>query len=179
MPVRRASSTSSRPDAFLGLGSNMGDKAGNIARAIAMLTEARDIRLVCRSRDYRSAPWGKTDQDWFVNACIGIVTELTPEELLRRCQEIEHRLGRVREERWGARVIDVDLLAFRDMVASDPALTLPHPLVTERAFVLVPLAEIAPDLMIKGTPVREWAAAADRTGLEPVRAAKRKVPRTS
>lgn len=153
-------------DAIIGLGSNIGDKRANIARAMALLCEAGDIELVRRSRDYRSAPWGKMDQDWFVNACISVATELSPEALLARCQEVEQKLRRVRQERWGPRTIDLDILVWRDVVANDPVLILPHPRITDRAFVLVPLAEIAPSLLIKGRPVCDWLAGIDARDVE-------------
>jgi 2-amino-4-hydroxy-6-hydroxymethyldihydropteridine diphosphokinase len=143
-------------DAVLGLGSNLGDKQANIARAIEHLTADGAIKLVRRSRDYRSAPWGKTDQDWFVNACISVATKLSPRQILERCFDAERALQRVRRERWGPRTLDCDLLFYRDVVSDDPELTLPHPRVTERAFVLVPLNEIAPDLEINGRKAQHW-----------------------
>jgi 2-amino-4-hydroxy-6-hydroxymethyldihydropteridine diphosphokinase len=155
-------------DALIGLGSNIGDKRANIAHAIGLLTQSGDIRLVSRSRDYRTAPWGKPDQDWFVNACISVATKLPPLVLLRRCQKVETELGRVRGERWGPRVIDVDVLIYRDAKLSEPELTLPHPLIAERAFVLVPLIEIAPALMIKGRPLREHLAAIPHEDVQPL-----------
>jgi 2-amino-4-hydroxy-6-hydroxymethyldihydropteridine diphosphokinase len=155
-------------DAILALGSNMGEKVANIRRAIALLTEAGDIRLVCRSRDYRTAPWGKADQDWFVNACIAVASPLSPRKLFERCQDAERRLGRVRGEKWGPRVIDIDVLVYRDVISSDPELSLPHPHMTERAFVLVPLADIAPELQIGGRSVAEWLAAVGASGVEPL-----------
>jgi 2-amino-4-hydroxy-6-hydroxymethyldihydropteridine diphosphokinase len=153
-------------DALIGLGSNIGDKAGNISRAIALLTPGDDVRLVARSRLYRTPPWGKTDQDWFVNACIGVATSLSPGELLGRCQAVEDELGRVRSERWGPRVIDVDLLVYRDVTLEHPDLVIPHPRIAERAFVLAPLADIAPDLVIGGRTVAERLAEIDRAGVE-------------
>ena len=148
-------------DAIIGLGSNVGDKAANIARALVLLAAGGDIRLVRRSRLYRSAPWGKSDQDWFVNACAAIHTALAPGELLARCQAVEQEMGRVRGERWGPRVIDVDILVFGDVISSEAALTLPHPRITERGFVLVPLAELAPNLAVEGRRVAEWLADID------------------
>jgi 2-amino-4-hydroxy-6-hydroxymethyldihydropteridine diphosphokinase len=154
-------------DAILALGSNVGDKAANLARAIAELTAGRDIRVVRRSRDYRTPPWGKTDQDWFLNACIAVETSLTPHALLDRCREVERVMGRVRAERWGPRIIDVDILVFGDVTSADAGLTIPHPRIAERAFVLVPLAEIAPDLEIGGRPVRDLLADVDTAGVTP------------
>jgi 2-amino-4-hydroxy-6-hydroxymethyldihydropteridine diphosphokinase len=153
-------------DALIGLGSNMGDKAGNIERAVALLTAGDDVRLMARSRLYRTPPWGKTDQDWFVNACIGVATKLTPRELLARCQAVERDLGRVRDERWGPRVIDVDILAYRDVALAEPDLVIPHPRIAERVFVLAPLADIAPSLVIGGRTVAEGLAEIERAGVE-------------
>jgi 2-amino-4-hydroxy-6-hydroxymethyldihydropteridine diphosphokinase len=161
---------SARPafDALIGLGSNIGDKAANIRRAIALLTERGDIRLVAASRLYRTAPWGVTEQDWFVNACIAVATELSPHDLLARCLAVEDAMKRVRERRWGPRVIDVDLLVYRDVTLSEPALTLPHPRIAERAFVLVPLAEIAPELKIGGHPLGHWLARVNAREVTPL-----------
>ena len=156
------------PDAIIALGSNMGDKAGNIARAVSALTAAGDIRLIARSRDYRTAPWGKTDQDWFVNAAISVATGLAPHDLLLRCQEVEKELGRVRAEKWGPRVIDVDILWWRGGKVDEPHLKLPHPHIAERAFVLVPLADIAPDLRLGGGTAGELLARIDASDVTPL-----------
>lgn len=137
-------------DCILALGSNVGDKVANIHAAIARLTQSGQMRLVRQSQIYRTAPWGKTDQDWFANAAIAVATGLTPREILSHCQQVENELGRVRRERWGPRLIDVDVLFYRDAEISEPDLVIPHPLIAERAFVLVPLAEIAPDVVIRG-----------------------------
>lgn len=155
-------------DALIGLGSNVGDKAANIARAIALLTDEGDIGLLGASRLYRSAPWGKHDQDWFVNACIAVATALGPRTLLARCQAVEATMKRVRGERWGPRVIDVDVLAYRGVTLADPDLTLPHPHIAERAFVLVPLMEIAPDLKIAGHGLAHWLAQVDARDVVPL-----------
>ena len=144
-------------EAALGLGSNLGDKRRIVAEAIARL-EAGGAHVLRRSSDYRTAPWGLTEQDWFVNACVLVETALAPEALLALCQRIEHELGRTREIRWGPRSIDIDILTYADVVRDEPALTLPHPLVLERAFVLAPLAEIAPDLEIRGRRVADALA---------------------
>lgn len=154
--------------AYLGLGSNIGDKRGNIARALAIITRDPAIRLVVRSRDFRSAPWGVTSQDWFVNACAAVETSLAPERLLAQCLAAEEELGRVRIERWGPRIVDCDVLVYGDVVSDDPSLTLPHPRLTERGFVLVPLAEIAPGLMIGGKSVQEWLKSVPHADVVPV-----------
>jgi 2-amino-4-hydroxy-6-hydroxymethyldihydropteridine diphosphokinase len=148
-------------DAILGLGSNIGDKQANIASAIDHLTADGALRLVRRSQDYRSAPWGKTDQDWFVNACITVQTKLSARDVLERCFDAETAMRRVRAERWGPRTLDCDVLVYRDVVSDDPTLTLPHPRLVERAFVLVPLIEIAPDVFISGHRAEHWLSMLD------------------
>lgn len=155
-------------DAAIGFGSNVGDKQANIAQAIAHLTRDGGIRLVRRSRDYRSAPWGVTDQDWFVNAAATVATELSARELLRRCQAVEQAMGRVRMKKWGPRIIDVDILTYRGETIREPDLAVPHPLIGARAFVLVPLAEIAPGLLIAGRTVEELLQRADARDVVPV-----------
>ena len=152
--------------AYLGLGSNVGDKAGMLAAAVERLAAWPGIRLAARSGDYRTPPWGDTDQDWFLNAAAAVDTTLTPHELLEACLSIEAALGRVRARRWGPRVIDIDVLAFAGAEIADERLVLPHRFVRERAFVLVPLAEIAPDLVIGGESVRDALAKLDATGIE-------------
>lgn len=155
-------------DCIVALGSNLGDKAANIDRAIALLTEAGDVRLLTRSRDYATDPWGKTDQDWFVNAAVSVATELAPRALLVRCKEIEERMGRVVTERWGPRIVDLDLLVYHGVTMSDDDLVLPHPHIAARAFVLAPLMDIAPDLVIGGRSVREMYDAIDHASVRPL-----------
>ena len=155
-------------DAAIGLGSNQGDKAGNIARAIALLTGSGDIRLVKRSRDFASPPWGVVEQDAFINACITVATGLPPHDLLARCQSVENEMGRVRHKKWGPRVIDVDVLTYRDETINTVDLTVPHPFIGQRAFVVLPLAEIAPDLVIGRTTLKELIGKVDAAGVHPV-----------
>ncbi|GEP08662.1 2-amino-4-hydroxy-6-hydroxymethyldihydropteridine diphosphokinase [Methylobacterium gnaphalii] len=155
--------------AYLGLGSNVGDKAAMLAEAVKRLDETPGISVVARSHDYRTPPWGDTDQDWFLNAAIGVETALSPHDLLEAGLAIEAALGRVRERRWGPRLIDIDVLSYEGAEVSDERLILPHRFVRERAFVLVPLAEIAPDLVIGGETVSEALAKLDRTGIVPVK----------
>ncbi|MBZ6075645.1 2-amino-4-hydroxy-6-hydroxymethyldihydropteridine diphosphokinase [Microvirga puerhi] len=140
--------------AALSLGSNLGDKRGTIARAIAAL-DAGGAKTVARSADYRTEPWGPVAQDWFVNACVLVETALSAPDLLALCLKVERDLGRIREVKWGPRIIDIDILTYDDVAIDTPELVLPHPFVLERRFVLVPLAEIAPDLAIRGTTVAE------------------------
>lgn len=155
-------------DCIIALGSNLGDKAGNIDTAIELLTRRGDVRLVARSRNFATEPWGKTDQDWFVNACIAVATELPARALLERCQEIEKGMGRVTSEKWGPRIIDLDLLIYGDHDLREPDLVLPHPHIATRAFVLAPLMDIAPDAEIGGRSVRELYAATDLAGVRPL-----------
>lgn len=154
--------------AYLGLGSNLGDKAGRLAAAVEGLAATPGIRVTARSSDYRTPPWGDTDQDWFLNAALGIETGLSPHDLLDACLAVETALGRVRERPWGPRVIDIDVLSYGDAEVSDARLVLPHRYVRERAFVLVPLAEIAPGLVVGGETVVAALAKLDRSGIVPV-----------
>lgn len=155
-------------EAFLALGGNVGDVRNTFAAAIAMLCQDDAVQLAARSSDYRTPPWGVTEQPPFVNAVIAVTTTLSPHALLARAQACERVLGRDRgrERHWGPRRIDIDLLAYDDMTLHDPDLTLPHPRLLERSFVLVPLAEIAPDRIIAGIHVRDALARVDTTGVE-------------
>ncbi|MGN6548567.1 MAG: 2-amino-4-hydroxy-6-hydroxymethyldihydropteridine diphosphokinase [Pararhizobium sp.] len=154
--------------AALGLGGNIGDPPKTMAKALRFIDARSDTEVLQVSRLYRTPPWGKTDQAWFYNACALVETRLEPDALLAACLEIEQRLKRVREERWGPRTIDIDLLTHGDFESSEPVLTVPHPRMTERGFVMVPLAEIAPDLVVEGHSVANWADVAETQGIEPV-----------
>lgn len=154
-------------DAIIALGSNIGDKRATIARALERLCADGVVRVLARSRDFKTPPWGKTDQPWFVNACALVATQLAPRPLLERCLAVERQLGRVRAEKWGPRIIDLDVLVHRAGAFDEPDLILPHPRITERAFVLAPLADVAPDLTLKGRTVRQWLADIDQTGVDP------------
>jgi 2-amino-4-hydroxy-6-hydroxymethyldihydropteridine diphosphokinase len=155
-------------EAFLALGGNIGDVRDTFDRAIAMLCENDLIRLEARSSDYRTPPWGVTDQPPFINSVIAATTSLKPHDLLARAEECERALGRnrPRERRWGPRKIDIDLLTYDDLVLIDRYLILPHPHMLERAFVLVPLAEIAPDRLVAGVRVRDALDRVDTAGIE-------------
>ncbi len=171
LDVFRALATAERPPAprkadgraevVLGLGGNVGDKAAALRRALAALDDEPGIALTAVSRLYRTPPWGKTDQDWFVNACALARTELPPEALLDRVTAIEAALGRSPSERWGPRLIDIDIVAYGDVALRTDRLILPHSELFNRAFVLVPLAEIAPDRVIDGRRVAEVVAQLD------------------
>lgn len=152
-------------EATIGLGSNIGDKRGNIDRAIEALAATPGVRLRARSSYWRTEPWGFAEQDWFVNACVAVETTLAPRALLERCLAVEALLGRRREIRWGPRLIDLDVLTFGDAAIDEPGLTVPHPHIGERAFVLAPLAELRPGLVVSGRTVAEHLAALDATGV--------------
>jgi 2-amino-4-hydroxy-6-hydroxymethyldihydropteridine diphosphokinase len=155
-------------EALVALGGNVGDVRDTLDRAIAAFCDGEEVCLLARSSDYRTPPWGVADQPPFVNLCIAVETGLTPHALLARAQAVERALGRERskERRWGPRPIDIDLLAYDDLALDSPDLTLPHPRLFERAFVLVPLAEIAAERMIGGIKVSDALARIDRTGIE-------------
>ena len=155
-------------EALLALGGNVGDVRATLARAIAMLCEHGDIRLLARSSDYLTPPWGVEDQPPFVNLCVAVDTTLAPQTLLARTQAVERAFGRDRahEQRWGPRTLDIDILAYDDLVLNEPDLTLPHPRLNERAFVLMPLAEIAPARVIAGVRVEDALARLDNTGIK-------------
>jgi 2-amino-4-hydroxy-6-hydroxymethyldihydropteridine diphosphokinase len=155
-------------EAFLALGGNLGDVLATFDRAIEMLCKDGAVALTARSSDYRTPPWGVTDQPAFLNTVIAVVTTLPPHALLSRALDCERALGRdrARERHWGPRTIDIDILAYDDLELHDPDLTLPHPRLFERAFVLVPLAEIASDRLIDGIRVRDALARVDVRGVE-------------
>ena len=145
---------------YLSLGANLGARAQALREALRRLAQLPGTRLSRASSFYETAPWGKTDQPPFLNGAACLSTRLAPEALLAACQEIERALGRVRHEHWGARTLDIDLVygvrGAQVVRAASPRLTLPHPYLLERAFVLVPLAEIAPALVLAGRPIAAW-----------------------
>ncbi len=142
-------------------GSNVGDRMSQIRAAIAFLEAVEGIEITQVSSFYETAPWGKTDQDRFINACAIGRTSLSAHEVLREAKAIEVQLGRTPGERWGPRLIDIDLLYLGDDEVSTIALTVPHPEMLNRAFVLMPLAEIAGDEAIGETSVKEALEALD------------------
>lgn len=131
---------------FIGLGSNMGHKRDNMEQAAAIISNIPDVDLIRCSSLYQTEPWGKTDQDIFINQVIEVETDLSAQELLRKLQDIEIKMGRQRKEKWGPRIIDLDILLYGNEVMDDLYLQIPHPHMRERLFVLVPLYEIGPDL---------------------------------
>ncbi|MBL8581124.1 MAG: 2-amino-4-hydroxy-6-hydroxymethyldihydropteridine diphosphokinase [Rhizobiaceae bacterium] len=137
-----------------------------MAAALRFLDDDSRTRVGRVSSLYRTPPWGKTDQPDFINAAAEIATTRDARELLELCLDAERRLKRVRAERWGPRLIDLDILTFGDSSVREPGLELPHPRLSERAFVLVPLLELAPDLAIGGRSVRAMLDAIDGSGIE-------------
>jgi 2-amino-4-hydroxy-6-hydroxymethyldihydropteridine diphosphokinase len=156
------------PEALLALGGNIGDVRTTFERAIAALCDGSEVRLLARSSDYRTPPWGVTEQPAFINCAIVAATDLSPPALLARAQAVERGFGRDRaqERRWGPRTLDIDLIAYNDVALNTPELTLPHPRLFERAFVLAPLAEIAPERRVAGVRIKDALASVDQTGIE-------------
>jgi 2-amino-4-hydroxy-6-hydroxymethyldihydropteridine diphosphokinase len=152
-------------EVFLGLGSNLGDRAGLLGKAVTVLEL---LGTVTRSRWYETAAVGLPGAPAFLNGAVRLETDLAPDELLRRTRDIERQLGRDPLRRAGSRTIDIDILFYGSQVISRPGLVIPHPRLHQRAFVLVPLAELAPDLShpVLGKTVAEMLAEVDRTGVK-------------
>src|SRR3974390_445610 len=155
-------------EALVGLGGNVGDVRATLSRAVGMLCDEEHVRLLARSSDYQTPPWGGADRPPFFNLCIAVETDLAPRDLLARAQAIERALGRERtsESRWGPRRVDIDLLTYGDLTLQTADLTLPHPRLLARAFVLAPLVEIRPQHVIAGIRVRDALAKVDISGIE-------------
>lgn len=155
-------------EALLAFGGNVGNSRAILDRAVALFCDGFAVRLKARSSDYLTPPWGLKYQPPFINLCILADTVLSPRELLTRAQSVEMQLGRDRahEKRWGPRTADIDILAYDDLKIDELGLTLPHPYLFERAFVLVPLAEIAPDRVIAGRKVRDALAGLDQSDIQ-------------
>ena len=152
-------------EAFLGLGGNIGDPAAAMASALRAIDADPACAVASVSSLYRTPPWGKTDQPDFLNAVAELRTSLSARALLELCLATERALKRVRKERWGPRLIDMDILFFDDEAIDEEELQVPHPRMLERAFVLAPLAEIAPDLVLSGQTAAKRLAALDRSGI--------------
>lgn len=154
--------------AYVALGSNLGDSQQQLADAIHALAGLPHTRLLARSHVYRTPPWGVHDQPDFLNAVVELETSLPPHDLLDAMLEIERAAGRQRDgERWGPRILDLDLLHIAGKTINDERLTLPHPHIAERAFVLLPLNELAPELEIPGQGrVADLLRAVDTQGCE-------------
>jgi 2-amino-4-hydroxy-6-hydroxymethyldihydropteridine diphosphokinase len=154
--------------ALIALGGNVGEVRVTFQKAIANICGMTQGALLARSSDYATPPWGDEQQARFVNACIDIETSLDPHALLFTLHKIEKKFGRdrARETRWGPRTLDLDLIAYDDVRIDRPELTLPHPRLFERAFVLVPLSEIAPERLIVGRSIQAALAGLKTEGIE-------------
>ncbi|MHB9073404.1 MAG: 2-amino-4-hydroxy-6-hydroxymethyldihydropteridine diphosphokinase [Desulfobaccales bacterium] len=174
MPLGIAAITERTPViAYLGLGANLGDPEEQLQEALGRLNDAEEVEVTRVSTFYRNPPLGPENQPWYINAVARVRTRLGPEELLRLLQQIEADMGRVRGERWGPRVIDLDLLLYNGEVIFTPKLVVPHPEMHRRVFVLAPLAEIAPRAWhpVLGKSAGDLLAkldAADLTTLQPL-----------
>lgn len=151
---------------YLSLGGNLGDPAKSMGAALRLLDSTPGVEVVAVSSLYRTPPWGKTDQPDFLNAAAELRTSLAPRALLDACLDAERKLKRVRAERWGPRLIDIDILVFGGQVIHESGLEIPHPRMFERAFVLVPFAEIAPMLVMGGKPLADHLSSIDLSGIE-------------
>ena len=154
--------------ATLSLGGNMGDVRENFRFALATLANTQGVEVVATSSVYRTAPWGKTDQPAFLNMAVLLRVTLSPRDLLTLCLNIENQRGRDRAEKWGPRTLDLDVLTYGEQEIAEEGLTIPHPHLHERAFVLVPLAEVTPDTRIKTKSAEAWLAALDASDVEKV-----------
>jgi 2-amino-4-hydroxy-6-hydroxymethyldihydropteridine diphosphokinase len=154
------------PTIYLALGTNLGNRTANLRAALAALPPSIVLRR--SSPIYETPPWGLADQPPFLNMVVRGETDLEPAVLLKHLKRLETKLGRVAAIRWGPRLIDLDILFYDDIILDLPGLTVPHPRLHERAFVLVPLADLAPDLVhpVFGKPVRDLLAAVDTTGVK-------------
>jgi 2-amino-4-hydroxy-6-hydroxymethyldihydropteridine diphosphokinase len=152
----------------IGLGSNLGDRLANLQAAIAGITP--ELRLLRASPVYETPPWGFSDQPAFLNQVIQAGTELEPKDVLRKLKGLEVELGRKTTFRYGPRLIDLDILFYDDFVLESPPLVIPHPRLAERAFVLVPLADLAPGLRhpVLGKTVCELLQAIDSSQVKPL-----------
>jgi 2-amino-4-hydroxy-6-hydroxymethyldihydropteridine diphosphokinase len=153
--------------AFLALGGNIGDVAATFTAACRNIEALPQTRIVARSSLYRTKPWGMSEQPDFLNACLAISTKLASEKLLHEILRIEREHGRDRvdDQRWGPRRLDIDIIAHGDKIIKTERLTLPHPQLFERAFVLVPLAEIAGDSVVAGCKIKDAASRLDAGGV--------------
>lgn len=156
--------------AYVGLGSNMDGPVARVERAFTQLAALPHTLLVARSSLWHTPPVGPVEQPPFVNAVAGLLTRLSPRDLLDELLAAERVQGRQREVRWGPRTLDLDLLVYGSSQVAEPGLTVPHPEMSRRAFVLYPLAEVAPVLLVPGQGrVAALAAVADGAGLERLR----------
>lgn len=164
--MSRWRSAKSVKTAFLALGSNLGDRLNCLTAAVRQLEANEMVRIVRVSSVYETPPVGVLEQPDFLNLVLEVRTDLSPERLLDHALSVEAQLGRVRRERWGPRTIDIDLLWYEGVATTTPMLTLPHPRLMERAFVVMPFAEIAPQLLIGGQTIGDRAIQLGDAGLK-------------
>lgn len=152
--------------AYLCLGSNLGDRAGTMAKAVGLIART-GLKIIARSSLYETPPWGPVPQGPYLNMVVAVETELSARELLNMLLGVEHAFGRdrTREVRFGPRTIDIDILLYGDDVVDEPDLEIPHPRMMERAFALIPLSELAPDLVVGGVAVKAALEGLDRAGI--------------
>lgn len=155
-----------RIEATLGLGGNIGDVVESFRHALSALAADPRVSLLAISSVWRTPPWGKLDQPDFLNMAARIETAMTAQELLALCLELERQSGRERRERWGPRTLDIDILTYGSGAIDEPGLQIPHPRIAERAFVLAPLAEIAPAMTIAGKLVAQLWSGMNDPGLQ-------------
>ena len=151
---------------YLGLGSNKGKRKRYLKKAIELISGFPDTELIKVSDIYETEPWGNKNQGRFLNLCLEIETALSPRRLLVNCQKAEQKLGRQRKEKWGPRIIDIDILLFGNLIIKEDDLIIPHPYIQERSFVLVPLSDLNNQLEIKGKSVHEWLEIKGSSGVE-------------
>jgi len=160
---------------FVSLGTNLGDREANLRMALEQMAEG--VAITATSSIYETPPWGVVDQPAFLNQVVGGITLFSPFKLLTIMKNIEEKMGRVKTFRFGPRLIDLDILLYDDRQVCKPRLTIPHPRMCQRAFVLVPLAEITPDALIPGTgmTVRQHLAKLEVTGIKKIETARPEV----
>lgn len=152
--------------AYIGLGGNIGDVHANMQAALEIIHADDRIEILQISSVYKTPPWGIKDQNWFLNACACLKTTLTAYELLQVCLTVEKQLKRVREVRWGPRTIDLDVLVFGDERIEQENLQIPHPRMHERAFVLKPMMDLAPEIKLQDKTISKWLLEIDADGIE-------------
>ncbi|MDY0274560.1 MAG: 2-amino-4-hydroxy-6-hydroxymethyldihydropteridine diphosphokinase [Desulfomicrobium sp.] len=143
---------------YIGLGSNQGDARGHLQKALKKLGASQNLRVDAVSPFFCTQPQGFRDQEWFVNAVarLEVTPHLNPQDLLSLLSQIEQSMGRIRNQKWGPRIIDLDILLWDDLTYQTPNLIIPHPRICERAFVLIPLLYLNPDLSIAGKTPEQW-----------------------
>ena len=153
-------------ECYVALGSNLDSPTNHIIKAVTELNSLPQTKVILSSSLYRSAPWGMVSQPHFINAVVKLETTLCAKNLLEQLLLLEKQHGRERQTKFGPRTLDCDLLLYQDETIDEPNLTIPHPFMTERVFVLLPLAEIAPELMIQGQSVLTWLSRCDHSQIE-------------